>query len=107
MVTVLIVDDEPNVLEGVKRLLDWEKLGVGRIWTCLLYTSPLYPGADHKCDSGRPGFRRAVYHEKDRRLCLHSVQRGADCGSGKEALACAGGLCKRGEEPGSGFILLP
>ena len=33
MVTVLIVDDEPNVLEGVKRLLDWEKLGVGRIWT--------------------------------------------------------------------------
>ena len=33
MYTVLIVDDEPNVLEGVKRLLDWEKLGVGRIWT--------------------------------------------------------------------------
>lgn len=33
MYTLLIVDDEPNVTEGVKRLLDWENLGVGRIQT--------------------------------------------------------------------------
>lgn len=33
MYTLLIVDDEPNVTEGVKRLLNWENLGVGRIQT--------------------------------------------------------------------------
>ena len=33
MYTLLIVDDEPNILEGIKRLLDWKSLGVGRIET--------------------------------------------------------------------------
>lgn len=33
MYTLLIVDDEPNILEGIRRLLDWEGLGFGRIET--------------------------------------------------------------------------
>ena len=31
--TLVIVDDEPNILEGIKRLLDWKSLGFGRIET--------------------------------------------------------------------------
>ena len=33
MYTLVIVDDEPNILEGIKRLLDWKSLGFGRIET--------------------------------------------------------------------------
>lgn len=33
MYTLLIVDDEPNILEGISRLLDWESLGFDRIFT--------------------------------------------------------------------------
>lgn len=33
MYTLMIVDDEPTILEGIKRLLDWESLGFRRIET--------------------------------------------------------------------------
>lgn len=33
MYTLLIVDDEPNILEGIRHLLNWEQLGFGRIET--------------------------------------------------------------------------
>ena len=33
MYTLVIVDDEPNILEGVSRLLDWKALGFERIKT--------------------------------------------------------------------------
>ena len=74
------------------------------VYGCRGGGDPLYPGADHKCDSGRPGFRRAVYHEEDR-LCLHSVQRGADCGGGRSASVRR--RFANAARPGSGFILLP
>ncbi|MDG0811547.1 response regulator transcription factor [Cohnella rhizosphaerae] len=40
MYKLLIVDDEPQILEGVKRTLDWEKLGFAQI-----ETSETYDGA--------------------------------------------------------------
>ena len=33
MYTLLIVDDEPAVLEGISRILDWRALGFGRVRT--------------------------------------------------------------------------
>ena len=33
MYTLLIVDDEPAVLEGISRILDWKALGFGRVRT--------------------------------------------------------------------------
>lgn len=33
MYTLLIVDDEPAVLEGISRILDWKSLGFGRVRT--------------------------------------------------------------------------
>lgn len=33
MYTLMIVDDEPAVLEGTVRLLDWKALGFGQVWT--------------------------------------------------------------------------
>ncbi|TLS49259.1 response regulator [Paenibacillus antri] len=33
MYKLLIVDDEPQILDGIKRTLDWEKLGFGQIET--------------------------------------------------------------------------
>ncbi|QHT58555.1 response regulator [Paenibacillus lycopersici] len=43
MYKLLIVDDEPQILEGMKRSLDWEKYGFGRI-----ETSETYEGAISK-----------------------------------------------------------
>jgi len=43
MYKLLIVDDEPQILEGMKRTLDWEKYGFGRI-----ETSETYEGAISK-----------------------------------------------------------
>jgi len=43
MYKLLIVDDEPHILEGIKRSLDWEKYGFGRI-----ETSETYEGAISK-----------------------------------------------------------
>ena len=40
MYKLLIVDDEPQILEGMRRTLDWEKYGFGRI-----ETSETYDGA--------------------------------------------------------------
>lgn len=37
MYRLLIVDDEPQILEGLKNTLDWEKLGFGRIATAKSY----------------------------------------------------------------------
>lgn len=37
MYKLLIVDDEPQILEGMKRTLDWEKYGFGRIETSETY----------------------------------------------------------------------
>lgn len=34
MYKLLIMDDEPQILEGMKRILDWEQYGFGRIETC-------------------------------------------------------------------------
>jgi Response regulator containing CheY-like receiver domain and AraC-type DNA-binding domain len=34
MYKLLIVDDEPQILEGMKRTLDWESYGFGHIETC-------------------------------------------------------------------------
>lgn len=34
MYRLLIMDDEPQILEGMKRILDWEQYGFGRIETC-------------------------------------------------------------------------
>ena len=31
--TVLIVDDQPDVVRGEQQGIDWEKLGIGRILT--------------------------------------------------------------------------
>ena len=31
--TVLIVDDQPDVVRGVQQGIDWEKLGIGQILT--------------------------------------------------------------------------
>ena len=33
MYTLLIVDDEPNILIGMKALIDWESYGITRIET--------------------------------------------------------------------------
>lgn len=33
MYTLMIVDDEPNILEGIMRLVDWKAFGIGRIRT--------------------------------------------------------------------------
>ena len=43
VLTVLVADDEPELLGAVCQLIDWESLGfrlVGRAGNCLLYTSP-------------------------------------------------------------------
>lgn len=37
MYKLLIVDDEPQILEGIKRTLDWEKYGFGRVETAVTY----------------------------------------------------------------------
>ena len=34
MYKLMIVDDEPQILEGMKRILDWKQYGFGRIETC-------------------------------------------------------------------------
>jgi two-component system response regulator YesN len=34
MYTLLIMDDEPQILEGMKRILDWKRYGFSRIETC-------------------------------------------------------------------------
>ncbi|OZB98892.1 response regulator [Paenibacillus sp. XY044] len=34
MYKLMIVDDEPQILEGMKRILDWNQYGFGRIETC-------------------------------------------------------------------------
>lgn len=34
MYKLLITDDEPQILEGMKRILDWKQYGFGRIDTC-------------------------------------------------------------------------
>ncbi|GGH20867.1 response regulator transcription factor [Paenibacillus segetis] len=34
MYKLLIMDDEPQILEGMKRILDWEQYGFGMIETC-------------------------------------------------------------------------
>jgi len=34
MYKLLIMDDEPQILEGMKRILDWEQYGFGQIETC-------------------------------------------------------------------------
>ena len=33
MYTLLIVDDEPAILEGISRILDWKALGFARVRT--------------------------------------------------------------------------
>lgn len=37
MYKLLIVDDEPQILDGMKYTLDWEKYGIGQIETALTY----------------------------------------------------------------------
>ena len=50
MYRLLIVDDEPHIIEGLKRMVNWEQYGIYQIETavnyhdaiakaCLLYTS--------------------------------------------------------------------
>ena len=40
MYTVLLVDDEEKILEVMKVRIGWQELGVDKLLTCLLYTSP-------------------------------------------------------------------
>lgn len=37
MYTLLIVDDEPNIREGIQRLVDWKSFGIDRICTAGTY----------------------------------------------------------------------
>jgi two-component system response regulator YesN len=49
MYKLLIVDDEPQILEGIKRTLDWDHLGFGQI-----ETSETYEGAIMKAVAFEP-----------------------------------------------------
>lgn len=73
MYTLLIVDDEPNILEGVKRLLDWENLGVRRIFTAGTSLEVMSHIIDWKPD-----------------ICLVDVKIGSDMGY--ELIGCLVGL---------------
>lgn len=46
MYKLLIVDDEPQILEGMKRTLDWEKYGFGRIETSETYEGAISKAVD-------------------------------------------------------------
>lgn len=52
MYTLLIVDDEPNILEGVSRMLDWKGYGVARIETASTCSEALARAVDCKPDIG-------------------------------------------------------
>lgn len=73
MYTLLIIDDEPNILEGVKRLLNWEDLGISRIFTAGTSLEVMSHIIDWKPD-----------------ICLVDVKIGSDMGY--ELIGCLSGL---------------
>ena len=64
MYSVLIVDDEPWVANGLKVLIDWEKLGLHRYWRSLTTELRLWKRFEEKnpdvviSDIRMPGFKR-------------------------------------------------
>lgn len=50
MYTLMIVDDEPAVLEGTVRLLNWKSLGIGQVWTARSYFEVISHVVDWKPD---------------------------------------------------------
>lgn len=52
MYTLLIVDDEPSILEGMKRTLDWNAYGFDRIESAVSYTDALSRAIDCRPDIG-------------------------------------------------------
>lgn len=73
MYTLLIVDDEPNILEGLRRLLDWRALSIGRIETAGNVMEVISHIVDWKPD-----------------ICLVDVRIGNDMGY--ELISCLNGL---------------
>lgn len=52
MYQMLIVDDEPNILKGMSRTLDWNKYGIGRIETAQSYEEAVVKAIEMKPDIG-------------------------------------------------------
>ncbi|WP_211746242.1 response regulator [Paenibacillus sp. Marseille-Q4541] len=50
MYKLLIMDDEPQILEGMKRILNWEQYGFGQIETCESTESAISKVVDHLPD---------------------------------------------------------
>lgn len=73
MYTLLIVDDEPNILEGISRLLDWKSLRISRIETAKNVVEVMSHIVDWKPD-----------------ICLVDVRIGKDMGY--ELIGCLTGL---------------
>ena len=59
MYKLLIVDDEPQILEGMKYTLNWEKYGVGQIETALS-TGKRWKKRAAICAKARRGFASAI-----------------------------------------------
>lgn len=52
MYKLLIVDDEPQILEGMKYTLNWEKYGIGQIETAMTYQEAVNKAVEMNPDIG-------------------------------------------------------
>ncbi|MCI9274143.1 MAG: response regulator [Clostridiales bacterium] len=48
MYRLLIVDDEPHIIEGLKRMIDWEKYGIYQIETATSYHDAIAKAVEYK-----------------------------------------------------------
>ena len=50
MYRLLIVDDEPHIIEGLKRMVNWEQYGIYQIETAVNYHDAIAKAIEYKPD---------------------------------------------------------
>ena len=61
MYTLLIADDEPLIRNGVKKIIDWESLGIFRDFSCGGWTGGTGYYTEKSCGSCADRYCDAVY----------------------------------------------